>query len=82
MKPNQGQLIEVKYAGEWRLRHCLFFHEETNQVVVRMGDFEGLYVPLAWRWPVESTQIKYKDMLAHYCKSLDLDPEKVEVIHA
>jgi hypothetical protein len=77
--PTEGQLIEVNYAGTWRLRHCLYYNAQYNQVVVIIDDLQGLYAFTKWRFP-EKVKVKQSDILAHYCKSLDLDPNNIEIV--
>jgi len=79
--PTEGQLIEVYYNGMWLLRYCIYYSPEFNEVVVRLDEIEGIVVYGEHHWRFhEKVKVKQSDILAHYCKSLDLDPNNVEIV--
>ncbi len=78
--PTEGQLIEIEYGEKWFLRHCLAFID--GHAIVRYDHLEPVIVrtPNRWRWPAEKVKVKQSDLIAHYCKSLDLDPQNIEIV--
>lgn len=79
--PIEGQLIDVMYNGVWISRQCLYYNQEFKEVVARIDSDYGthLFSSKSWRFP-EKVKVKQSDLIAHYCKSLDLDPNNLEIV--